>query len=246
MFFSRRIVFCAPAVGLALLATATEARAQWYAAAYLGGSHTRPATVAIDRPAEGVSLEFEDVEFEERSFKSPQYYGLRFGRWFGERRRLGLEIEWIHAKAYGLTDRRYDVTGEAGAYADRIQPPAAMNALVSRYAMSHGLNFLFANVAVRSPIGQGPFTTILRAGAGPSLPHAETTFAGEEREQYEYGGFGVHAAAGVEIRVYRMISAAVEYKFTFARPEIDIAGGTGQTTALSHHLALGLAFRLSR
>ena len=246
MLSCRRLVGCACTAALTLITAATDVQAQWHADAYLGGSHTRPSTITIDRPSEGVSLEYKDVEFEARSLKSPQYYGLRFGRWFGGQRRVGVEVEWIHAKAYGVTDRRYEVAGNPGPYADRVQPPALMNALVSRYAMSHGLNFVFANVAWRAPIRQGPVTTVFRGGAGPSLPHGESTFAGEAREEYDYGGFGMHAAAGVEIRVYRMIAAAVDYKLTFARPEIDIAGGSGRTTALTHHLAIGLAFRLSR
>ena len=245
MLSCRRFVGCACAAALALI-TPTDVQAQWHADAYLGVSHTRPATITIDRPSEGVSLEFKDVEFEGRSLKPPLYYGLRFGRWFGRGQRVGVEIEWIHAKAYGVTDRRYEVSGDSGPYADLIQPPAPMKAVVSGYAMSHGLNFLFGNVAWRAPIQQGPVTAVLRGGAGPSLPHGESTFAGKAREEYVYGGFGVHAAAGVEIRVSRMIAAAVDYKFTFARPEIDIAGGTGRTTVLTHHLAIGLAFRLSR
>lgn len=245
MLSCRRLVCCACAAALALV-TPTDVQAQWHADAYLGASHTRPATVTIDRPSEGVSLDFKNVEFEGRSLKPPLYYGLRFGRWFGRRGRVGVEIEWIHAKAYGVTDRRYEVAGDPGPYADVIQPPAPMNALVSRYAMSHGLNFLFGNVAWRAPIRQGPVAAVLRGGAGPSLPHGETTVAGKAREEYDHGGFGVHAAGGVEIRVCRMIAAAVDYKLTFARPEIDIAGGTGRTTALTHHLAIGLAFRLSR
>jgi hypothetical protein len=120
-----------------------------------------------------------------------------------------------------------------------------MNALVSRYAMSHGMNFLFANVAYRTPIGGRPIAAIVRGGAGPSLPHGESTFAGDAREQYEFGGFGVHAAAGAEIRLYGRLSATVEYKLTFARPEIDIADGTGRIKATTHHLAIGLAFALS-
>jgi hypothetical protein len=242
----RRVLTTGGILLAALVAFAADADAQWHFAAYLGGSHTRPANVTIERPGEGVAIVFEDVSFEERSLKSPQYYGLRFGRWFGRERRLGVEIEWMHPKAYAITDRRYDVSGDLGPYGDRIQPPAPMNALVSRYAMSHGMNFLFANVAYRTAIGDGPITAVVRGGAGPSLPHGESTFAGEAREQYEFGGFGVHAAAGAEIKLYRRLSTTIEYKLTFARPEIDIAEGTGQMTATSHHLAIGLAFALSR
>jgi hypothetical protein len=229
-----------------LLATAGEARAQWFAAAYLGANHTHAATVAIDRPADGVALEYRDVEFEARPFKSPQYYGLRIGRWFGSSRRIGLEVEFIHLKAYGRTDLVYEVTGDAGPFGELTQPPAPMNALVSRYAMSHGLNLLLINVGTRAPLKGGPISLVARGGAGPALPHGESTIAGEAREQYEFGGFGVHAAGGLEIRLHARISGVIEYKITFAKPEITIAGGTGNMSALTHHVAFGLAFGLSR
>jgi hypothetical protein len=229
-----------------LLATAGEARAQWFTAVYLGANHTHAATVAIERPADGVSLAYRDVAFDARPFESPQYYGLRVGRWFGPSRRIGVEVEFVHLKAYGRTDRQYEITGDAGAFDQVTRPPAPMSALVSRYAMSHGLNLLLINVGLRAPVNQGPVALVARGGAGPALPHGETTIAGEAREQYEYGGFGLHAAGGLELRLHARISGLIEYKITFAQPEITIAGGTGKMSALTHHVAFGLAFGLSR
>ncbi|HEY7474439.1 MAG TPA: hypothetical protein VH679_05470 [Vicinamibacterales bacterium] len=246
MLERRRLAVAVLGAALTLCATAPEASAQWYFAAYLGGSHTRAATISIDRPADGVSLEIHDVQFEERSLKSPQYYGLRFGRALGADRRVLIEVEWIHPKAYSRTDRVYDITGDAGRFADVIRPPAPMNALVSQYAMSHGMNFLLVNVGVRAPVAGKPLAFVARGGAGPMFPHAESTFNGETREQYEFGGLGLHAAAGVDLRVYRGISSVIEYKFTFGRPEITIVDGTGRITAVTHHLAVGVAFGTPR
>jgi hypothetical protein len=230
----------------ALIGGAADAQAQWYLAGYLGATHTQAATVSIDRPADDVSLEYHDVRFEGRSWKSPQYYGIRFGRTLGATHRFGLEIEWMHAKAYSQTDRQYEVTGNAGRFAALIQPPAQMNALVSQYAMSHGLNYLVVNLAMRAPLRDTPVALVARAGAGPMFPHAESTVNGETREQYEYAGLGVHAAAGVDLRLYRGLSALIEYKFTLGRPEITIVGGTGRMTAVTHHLAIGVAFGTPR
>jgi hypothetical protein len=57
---------------------------------------------------------------------------------------------------------------------------------------------------------------------------------------------GAHAAGGFEIRLHARISGLIEYKITFAQPELTIAGGTGKMSALTHHVAFGLAFGLSR
>ena len=58
---------------------------------------------------------------------------------------------------------------------------------------------------------------------------------------YEVSALGGQAAAGITARIAPMLSAMVEYKFTYARPEVDLtAGGRGRMTAASHHIAVGL------
>jgi hypothetical protein len=228
-------------VSAVALLTARQAEAQWFAGLYLGANHTLSAPVTIDQPALGRTLTFDEVDFAARPFESPQYYGWRLGRLFGQARRYGVELEFIHLKVFGLTDRTYRVSGlettDAG--------PPAMNTVVQRYAMTHGLNFALINLVARTPL-RGPFTLVWRAGAGPTLPHAETTIDGQPRDQYEYGGPGAQLAAAVDIKTWRVVSTTAEYKFTIARPRIDIAGGTGVTTSATHQVALGLAFDLAR
>jgi hypothetical protein len=36
---------------------------------------------------------------------------------------------------------------------------------------------------------------------------------------------------------------SAEYKFTAARPRIDVDGGTGRTTTIAHHVAAGFVIR---
>ncbi len=203
------------------------AEAQVYFGAYLGANHTLPADVSIDVPAKGLAVRFEDVEWEGKPFASPQYYGFRGGAFFGARRRFGLEVEFLHAKMIAKID-------------------SAMQAVVQRYSMTHGLNFLTVNVVSRFPIGTGPVSFIARAGAGPTLPHAETNVLGRVQEQYQYAGMGMQAAAGVDVRLIGRLSAMGEYKFTFAKPTITLADGTGQTTAAAHQVIFGLTIALSK
>lgn len=214
----------------ALLLPATEARAQWYAGLYLGANTTASANVHV--VGDGYDITYPDVDFEAKSFTSPQYYGWRIGRFLSESRRTGIEIEFIHLKT--------------------IAHPEDLGPDVTRYQMTHGLNYLVANFMSRMPIGksatgEAPVAFISRLGAGVTLPHAETTVRGVEREQYEYAGPGVHAALGFDIRLKGRLSMVTEYKLTYAKPKITTAhNGTGQTTTLSHHVAVGFAFGLSR
>jgi len=230
-------------VVLSFVAPAT-ASAQWYVGLYLGANRTTKADITIDLPDRQTNLTYEDVAFEARPFAAPQYYGYRVGKILGAQRRFGIEVELIHLKVIAKAADAYPVRGvEQGATVDEV---SRMDARVQRYSMTHGLNFGLVNFVIRRPLGNGRAVLVGRAGAGPTLPHAETTIATVPREQYEFGGLGVQLAGGVEFALGSRFSALGEYKFTRARPEIDVDGGTGRMTARCHQMAFGLAIRLSR
>ena len=237
------LVFC-------LVFAPHAAFAQWYVAGYLGANRTLAAPVSIEQPSRNTSLTFSDVTFTARPFASPQYYGLRAGRLFGERRRFGVEVEWLHPKAYADVSKPVRITGRSNGFP--VDTTAPMSAWVQHYAMSHGMNFVLFNAVARLPLDDGGsglasrVALTARAGAGPMVPHAETTVANESREQYEAGGLGYQFAGGVDIRLVGWLSAIADYKFSRGKPEIDIVAGTGSTTANVHQVAFGLAFGLNR
>lgn len=227
----RRPHHLVPALALLLSCAAPSvAAAQWYGGVYLGAHNTASADVTVR--GDGYDLTFPDVSFRAEPFTSPQYYGWRVGRFVDQARRLGVEVEFIHLKV--------------------IAERADLGPEVSRYQMTHGLNFLVVNLTSRRPFGrsaygEAPYALVTRAGAGVTLPHAETTIFGVSQEQYEYAGLGAHLAAGFDVRLAGRLSLVTEYKLTYARPTITTAHrGTGRTTTLSHHAAVGLAFGLSR
>ena len=246
-----RVERFAPRIWLVMLAcwlVPAAADAQWHFAVYMGGNHTPPADIQVVDPTTDTNVTYSKVGFDAEPFKAPQYYGWRFGRGLTKERRLGVELEFTHLKVLARTDALISVTGHAdGAVVNGLQ---RMSARVQRYSMSHGLNFILINLTSRMPLGwggDGRTTLVLRGGAGPTLPHAETQVNGVSREQYEWAGLGGNGGAGVEIRLAPRLAATVDYKVTYAKPTITIAGGgTGQTTALSHHLAVGVVLRLQR
>jgi len=166
------------------------------------------------------------------------------GKMFAASGHLGAEFEFTHLKVIGLTDAVYGVEGTSGS---AVFPPGApMRTIVDRYSMTHGLNFLVGNVVLRHPLNSGRAAFVGRVGAGSTIPHTETTVLGGSVDKYEWGGFGFHAAAGLDVQLKGRLSFVGEYKFTHASPEISVAGGTGHTSASSHHVAFGLAFGMSR
>jgi hypothetical protein len=238
-FVLRTLYFAGAALG-----AAAPAHAQWFGGLYFGANATRPADVEISQPARDTSLTFNDVRSDARPFTSPQYYGVRIGRLFGARARFGVDLELIHLKVIGRTQDAFAVSGRADGIP--VSGTVRMDTLVQRYSMTHGLNFILVNFIARHPLAGGRFALIGRLGAGPTYPHAETTVGGMSREQYEIAGSGVHAAAGLDIKIKGRVSAISEYKLTAAKPRISIAEGTGRMRAVSHQVAVGLAFGLSR
>lgn len=228
---------------LVLLTFPVPASAQWYLEGALGGNHTLDTNVSIRQTSTDLALDFHDVRFAAVPNAPRRYYAVRAGQRWG---RLGWEVEQIHLKAVADTSRAYDVTVVSGT------PPAQgaqpMNLVVQEYEMTHGVNLVVLNLVFRRALGDpatGRMTAALRVGAGASFPHAETTVNGGSVHHYEYGGPGGQAAAALYVRLWPRVAALAEYKFTYTRPRIDIDGGTGWTTLVSHHLVAGVSLDLT-
>lgn len=224
-----------------------HARADWIVSAFGGVAHTQSSTIDLSLPSAGTLLTLTDVDYRGESFQSPQYYGLR-GTWVPNGHRwIGVEGEWIHAKVYAQVDRRVHARGALrGIPIDATIP---LSSIVNRVSMSHGLNFILANVSARHGFGPSNaagihrLVAVARAGAGPTLPHAESQIDNVYFEQYESGGLGVQVGGGIEFSFWRGLGAIGEYKFTWASPDIEVAGGQAKIPSRTHHFAFGVQYR---
>jgi hypothetical protein len=223
----------------------SAARADWILSGFLGAAKTQSSTIDLSLPAQSTQLQIGGVEYRGESFHSPQYYGVRLTRTVGPW--LGIEGEFIHAKVFAEVDR--DVRAEGTRFGVPFGADVRLSSVVQRLSMSHGLNFILVNVAARH--GFGPANAsgthrvvgVIRAGAGPTMPHAESHIGEVTMEQYEGGGLGVQVGGGLEISLGHGIGALGEYKFTSASPEIDVPGGTATIPSRTHHVAFGVLFR---
>lgn len=219
---------------------------EWILAAYIGSAHTLSAPLQITQPATGTVLTLSGVDYEGRSFTPPLYYGYRLSV-FPRAAMFGVEAEFIHLKAYARTERE---TGIVGMHDHQmVDRHGHVNDVVERLSISHGLNFVLVNAVMRrvlawKPDGAPLLQLAARIGAGPTVPHPESTVAGESHERYELGAAALHAAAGVEYRFSRRFAVTAEYKFTRTAQHITIARGTAESAFASHHAVAGVVWIL--
>jgi hypothetical protein len=216
--------------------------AEWGVAGYLGGTRIAPSALSIHQPAAGTDLVVRPVAYGSRSFESPLYYGVRV-TYAIPRTAFGVEVEFVHAKVHADTERLASVVGRRNDLPVDVVEPIARS--VQAFSISHGLNLLLVNLVARVPLGspRGPLAIVVRAGAGPTIPHAESTIGEARREQYELGSMAVGAGGGIELRLGRGLSALAEYRFTRTRQTVTIAAGEAGALLQMHHGIFGAAYR---
>jgi hypothetical protein len=231
-----------PFLTVALLAgCAVCASAQWVASAYLGASHTRHSDLTIAQPAFATALKFADVGFAGNSFTSPVYYGYAIAHFW--RDHFGIEGELIHLKVYGQMQTTSAAQGTVRA--TPISGEVVPATIVSQFDITHGVNPILANFVFRHGLGGGQLRRAYlnaRAGAGITVPHHENTILGAHSEYYQVGRPAVQAGAGVELRLWRRLYGATQYKFTWTRQRVDVADGWSQVALRSHHATFGVSW----
>jgi hypothetical protein len=229
-----------------VLAMPLPARADWMLSAYLGGSRNHPGTARLDQPDLRTSLELVDLHYRSESNQPRRYYGYRI-TWIPDSRRwMAIEAEHVHCKVFAETADIGRVRGTLqGRSFDATQ---RVSVIVDELSMSHGLNFIFGNFVMRREFGPlhgagRRAAAAVRMGAGPTVPHAESTVGGVSRAQYEYGGIGGQVAGGIEVAIWRGVHALAEYKFTATSARISIDHGEAVIPARTHHFVAGMAAR---
>ena len=213
----------------------------------LGTLWTQPSTAHVDQPAQHTSIDLINLHYRAESSKPRRYYGYRIGWIPSSRRWMAIEAEHVHSKVFAETAHIVPVRGTLRGAAIDISQKVSL--IVQDLSMSHGLNFIFGNFVIRHEfgpeLGAGRRRAIasVRLGAGPTVPHAESTVGGVTREQYEYGGIGAQVGGSIEFAVWRSVYVLGEYKLTATDARISVDGGEAVIPARSHHVVAGMAVR---
>jgi len=215
------------------------ASAQWTAAAYIGKTHTADADIrVISRPTTDVL--FNNVAFDDRSFQSPLYYGLRAG--YMLTRSTGIETEFIHIKAFARVNDPVAARGSLPALGN-VNTTVAPASVLPQYGVSHGLNLVLGNFVWRHELSHRLALTV-RPGLGVAVPHPEIrALGGAALEEYQLHGAAIQIAGGGDFELSRHVFWLAEYKFTTTRPRCELGSVTVENTFATHHLVTGLGFR---
>lgn len=223
------------------------AGAEWVLVVYLGAAHTVSAPLSLLQPALGTEITLASVAYHGESLAPPPYYGYRVSYFPRTRSWIGVEAEFIHLKVYAETNR---ITQAVGVHrGERVDRGLPIQAVVERLSMSHGLNLILINAVARRTLRLGKDETrhvqlIGRVGAGPTVPHAESTIGGISQEGYTAGAPVLHAAGAVEIPLSRRFAALAEYKFTRSRQAVAVDRGEIRGLFGSHHGVFGIAWSI--
>ncbi len=231
-------------VACAAVASADEARSEVWLSAYAGASAALDAQVRV-RVGADTDLTYRDVGWDGRSFEWPIYYGFRV-TWFPVAP-VGGAIDFVHDKAYADAARATRVTGtRGGAAVDAVEP---LSSTLRSFSMSHGTNVTTASVIAR-PCSlrrcELPIDAWAGLGGGFQLPHVEAESALGTMGEYQFTGATVQALAGIRGPRRWALAPFGEYRLTRSQYDVDIPGGTLETTIWSHHLEAGLTWVLAR
>lgn len=225
------------------LLLAGSARAEWTLGGSVGASRTVDSDVTLSDGS--TRLVFESVSWDDESFRSPIYYGIRVGHWFDRRPRWGLLLEFTHAKMIADLDSPVRARGVRGGEAvDRLAP---LRASFLDLGFSHGHNLLTVSalhrwLPERGADRFGRLRPYLRLGAGIAIPHVESWTVGGRTSEYQLAGPAIEAGAGLDVLLARRFSIFVESKVAWVEIDAELAsGGTVTVRPWTHQVVLGFA-----
>jgi lipid A oxidase len=237
--FSRRLRRAgAGLLALSLAAAASgAARAESYFSVYFGQSKTESSNLRIQNFSTNTDATFHGVGWDDHSFESPPWYGIKLGGWSESDPNWGVELDFVHYKVYARTDETVPVSGTWNGAP--LAGSQRLDTHVQRFDISHGVNFIGLSVLYRltgRPTPSFPHGRIQPyVGAGPTyyIQHPENRIDGvPNKQRYEFDGLGWQALGGVRYGVSRKVTAFVEAKYSQGRASVATAGGGSASTHL--------------
>ena len=225
---------------LAAVFGSMRATAEISLSAYTGTVFTENTDVRLTQP-NGTDLTFKNVSWDDESFETPIFWGLRLTWWLENSPEWGLALEFAHPKMLAKLGEEVDVTGtRAGTPVNTTEP---LSNTFSHFEFTDGYNLLTFAALHRwghESRKRYSFVPYLGAGAGVAIPYVETTIAGVDTREYQVTGMAVQLMAGTEFFLTDPFSLFIEYKFNYSDMTADLAdGGTLRLEPSTHLFIVG-------
>jgi lipid A oxidase len=202
----------------------------------------------------GTDLTFHDASYHTKDFgEDAPYYGARLTYFLSRESHWGFGLEFLHCKTFLDSDKSLHVTGTRDG--SPVNDTESVGNTITDFHCAHGLNYLTADTFYRFFLADpdehfiGRFQPYLGAGLGITIPHVVMQLPNQPGyEDYEFGGFGAQAIAGLSFGITKHIQLFTEYKFTYAHLDHlnfnnGVTSGTVTFDSMANHLVFGVSYR---
>lgn len=210
---------------------------------YAGRSSSPPSDVRFRHP-DGTDLLLKSVKWKSESFKPSPFYGGRGIDWNTRIPRLGLMVDFTHAKATAI--RTQTVTHHGKHKGVDVPPSGPITDIFRKLEFTHGLNFLTLNGIYRATGLHRRIVPYAGFGIGFMVPHTNVRRAGQDKKdefhEAQITGIAMQAFGGIEWRVFKSDrkSLFTEYKLTSTNNTVRLHdGGSVEADILVHQVNFG-------
>ncbi len=195
---------------------------------YVGGSITPRSDVHFKAP-DGTDITLKKVQWKAESLVTAIYYGARGIDWSARLPRLGVMVDFTHAKATAIRSQK---VAQSGKRMGRPVPPMEpITRTFRKLEFTHGLNFLTINGVYRFTGWRRRAIPYVGLGIGFVIPHAEVWRAGQPKSkrflEAVVTGLATQVFGGIEWKIFvsDRYSAISEYKLTYTTNDVHLHDG---------------------
>jgi hypothetical protein len=227
------------------------------------------SNLKISQPALGNNYVFKNIKGHDHrgwddgllseAFTIPQY-NYRIGYFFGNKKDLGIEINFDHTKFIFADDQLVHIKGTMNnkpydGYARFKQNTAANADSSSYYFLNNGANFLLFNIVKRWHLEKKArkvqFDGLAKFGIGPVIPHVQNKFFDqpENKQQFQFGGWNTGVEGAFRSTFYKYVYLELAGKLDYARySNLEIYEGTAKQAFGTAEviLSLGITFHTGK
>ncbi|MBC7411154.1 MAG: hypothetical protein H7331_01705 [Bacteroidia bacterium] len=236
--------------------TATETKREYYFSWGYNKEWYTPSTIHVVQPSLGNDFKLIKAQGHDRIgwdklLKRPltvPQYNYRLGFFFKKNTSLGFEINFDHTKY--ITTRGQMVRWQGTINGQQVSYDSVTTRQNFDYNLNNGANFFCFNIVKRFKNYEAPHKqwfvlhTLLKAGAGPVVPHVENTILGNDnKSHFQLGGFDIGLEMTLKATFFKHVYLEFCQKGVYANYfGLRIYEGTARQQFFAYEVIANLGF----